>query len=155
CPGTPGPGVPIPSDPTGADTPARFRDRFPVLTDTVHLASCSQGAASTDLTDALADFQHTLREHGAPWDLWMARVERARVLFADLVGADPDEVAVVACASDGAYQVASSQDWASRPRVVTTDMEFPSIAHVWLAQRPRGAEVVHVPDRDGVVVADD
>jgi selenocysteine lyase/cysteine desulfurase len=34
-------------------------------------------------------------------------------------------------------------------------MEFPSVAHVWLAQRPRGADVVHVPDRDGIVELED
>ncbi|MPZ97607.1 MAG: aminotransferase class V-fold PLP-dependent enzyme, partial [Propionibacteriales bacterium] len=67
----------------------------------------------------------------------------------------PAEVAVVSCASEAAYQVASSRRWDGRPRIVTTDMEFPSIAHVWLAQRARGAEVVHLRDRDGVVPAED
>ncbi|MQA03307.1 MAG: aminotransferase class V-fold PLP-dependent enzyme [Streptosporangiales bacterium] len=141
--------------PADADSPARFRDRFPSLTDTVHLASCSQGAASTDLSAALLEFQHTMREYGAPWDRWMAEVARARQLFAELIGAHPDEVAVVPCASDGAFQIASTYGWQERPRIVTTDMEFPSIAHVWLAQRPRGAEVVHLPDRDGTLPAED
>lgn len=131
-----------------------FRQSFPALAENVHLASCSQGALSTRLTSALFEMQHTMREYGAPWDRWTAEVERARKAFADLIHAAPEEVAVVSCASEGAYHVASTRDWTTRPRIVSTDMEFPSIAHVWLAQAARGAEVVHVGNRDGVVPAE-
>ncbi|GAA4316560.1 hypothetical protein GCM10023162_23160 [Klenkia terrae] len=130
---------------------AEFRAHFPALADTTYLASCSQGALSDAMTAALLEFQFSIREHGAPWELWMGKVAEARAGFARHIGADVDEVAVVSTASEGAFHVASTQDWSTRPRLVTTDMEFPSVAHVWLAQRPRGAEVVHVPDRDGVV----
>ncbi|NUR06326.1 MAG: aminotransferase class V-fold PLP-dependent enzyme [Nocardioidaceae bacterium] len=131
-------------------TPAAFRRRFPALQDTVHLASCSQGALSDTLSAALVELQHTMRQDGAPWGRWMAEVDTARRLFADLIGADEDEVAVVPTASAGAFQVASTQDWAARPTLVTTDLEFPSVAHVWLAQRPRGADVRFVDEREGV-----
>jgi selenocysteine lyase/cysteine desulfurase len=134
---------------------ADFRAQFPALADTVHLASCSQGALSEALAAAMLEFQHTIRAHGAPWDLWMEKVAAARSGFARLIGADDDEVAVVSCASEGAFQVASTRNWADRPGIVTTDMEFPSIAQVWLAQEPRGARVAHVPDRDGVVELED
>jgi selenocysteine lyase/cysteine desulfurase len=136
-------------------TPDRFRRRFPALRDTVHLASCSQGALSDSLTAALAEFQSSLLEHGAPWGIWMQRWEEARTAFARLIGAEPDEVAIVSSASHGAYQVASTQRFGEGRRLVTTDLEFPSVAHVWLAQRTRGVEVVHVPARDGVVRAED
>jgi selenocysteine lyase/cysteine desulfurase len=134
---------------------AEFRAHFPALADTVHLASCSQGALSDAVAAALLEFQFTIRAHGAPWDRWMAKVAEAREGFARLVNADVDEIAVISSASEGAYHVASTRSWDARPRIVTTDMEFPSIAHVWLAQRPRGAEVVHVPDRDGTVAFED
>lgn len=141
----------MPSHPT----PAEFRAHFPGLTEMTHLASCSQGALSHAVTAALQDFQFSVRAEGAPWERWMGVVAQAREGFARLINADVDEVAVVSTASEGAYHVASTQDWSRRPRLVTTDMEFPSVAHVWLAQRPRGAEVVHVPDQDGVVDAED
>lgn len=123
-----------------------FRALFPSLTDTVHLASCSQGAASLRLIAALDEFQWTLRSEGAPWERWMAEVDTARRLFAARVGAQPDEVAVVSCASEGAYQVASTLDWQRRPVIVSTDLEFPSIGHVWLAQGRRGARVRFVTE---------
>ncbi|HKE65057.1 MAG TPA: aminotransferase class V-fold PLP-dependent enzyme [Micromonosporaceae bacterium] len=136
-------------------TPTSFRSRFPALRDTVHLASCSHGALSDELIGALSEYQHTLRTGGAPWDRWMAEVDTARAMFARVIGADYDEIAVVPSASAGAFQVASTQDWSDRPRLVTTDVEFPSIAQVWLAQAPTGVDVVHVAARDGVVHAED
>lgn len=132
----------------------QFRTQFPALADTVHLASCSQGALSSRLADALQEIAFSMREKGAPWDLWVDQVERARARFAQFVGADRDEIAVVSCASEGAFQVASSLDWQTRPNIVSTDLEFPSIAHVWLAQRSRGARVRVVRDNGTVVDAD-
>ncbi|TCO47404.1 aminotransferase class V-fold PLP-dependent enzyme [Actinocrispum wychmicini] len=136
-------------------TSDQFRENFPVLADTVHLASCSQGALSGELLTALSELTYSMREHGAPWAQWMAEVDEARRRFADLVGATPDEIAIVHCASDGAYQIASTKDWSSRPTIVTTDMEFPSVGHVWVAQAARGAQVVHVPERAATVDPDE
>jgi selenocysteine lyase/cysteine desulfurase len=133
----------------------RFRAQFPALADTVHLASCSQGAASTRMISALQEYQWSLRSFGAAWDRWMRKVDEAREAFAGLIGATPEEVAIVGCASEGAYQVASTLDWGRRNGIVTTDMEFPSVAHVWLAQRGRGARVRHVPGHDGIVPAEE
>ncbi|MCE7008879.1 aminotransferase class V-fold PLP-dependent enzyme [Kibdelosporangium philippinense] len=134
-------------------TPEEFRLRFPALTETTYLASCSQGALSDMLATALLEFQHTLLEYGAPWEQWLEQVDLARQLFADMIHATTDEIAVVPSLSAAAYQVASTRDWRSRPRIVTTDMEFPSVAHVWLAQR--GTDVRYVEDRSGVVYAED
>lgn len=136
-------------------TPAEFRSRFPICGHKAHFASCSLGALSDRVTGAMTEFLRTWREHGAPWGEWVAQNERARESFARIVGAAPDEVAVMANASEGAYQVASTLSWASRPRIVTCDMEFPSVAQVWLAQRARGAEVVYAAERGGVVEPED
>ena len=118
-----------------------FRSRFAGLADMTYLASCSQGALSDELSAALAEFQQSMLDLGNPWECWAAKVEQARVAFAAYIGASPDEIAIMSCASEGAYQVASGYDYARRVAVVTTELEFPSIAHVWLAQRPRGATI--------------
>jgi selenocysteine lyase/cysteine desulfurase len=136
-------------------TPEEFRLRFPALQDMVYFASCSQGALSDTLTMALTEYQRTLLRYGAPWERWMREVELARELFARMIHATADEIAVVPSVSAAAYQVASTRDWRSRPRIVTTDMEFPSVAHVWLAQRGNGAEVSYVGNRSGVVDPED
>ncbi|MBB4688046.1 aminotransferase class V-fold PLP-dependent enzyme [Amycolatopsis jiangsuensis] len=140
---------------TDHPSPAEFRGHFPAFADTVHLASCSQGALSDALTAELSEFQHTIREYGAPWDRWMAKVAEAREAFARLIGAGPDDIAVVPSASEGAYQVASTQSWSRQPGLVTTDLEFPSIAHVWLAQQDRGADVRFAAHHNGLVDVED
>lgn len=124
---------------------AAFRRRFPALDSRVHLASCSLGARSLDLDEAMDRMLDDMARGSAPWGLFEEQVARARQGFADLIGARVEQVAVVPNASVGAYQVASTLHWSPRNRIVTTALEFPSIAHVWLAQRPRGAEVVHAP----------
>jgi selenocysteine lyase/cysteine desulfurase len=140
---------------TGALTPDQFRGLFPGLADTVHLGSCSQGALSGELLFALHEYAGSLRDQAVAWDRWMREVETARDLFARLVGARADEVAVLSNASEAAYQVASSLRWDERPWIVTTDMEFPSVANVWLAQRPLGARVRYTAERGGVVAPEE
>lgn len=154
----PAPSAGTPVDCADADPclgPADFRGHFPMLARTVHLASCSLGARSSDLDAALAAMLEAMAAGGAPWELFEEQGRLVREGFAALVGARPDEVALIPNASVGAYQVASTLDWSSRPKVVTPVAEFPSVAHVWLAQRPRGAQVVHVGGPGGRVDAAD
>ncbi len=126
-------------------TPEAFRAQFPVFREKAHLCSCSQGALSLRVQEALSAFTASWQHAGAPWGEWMGEVERARTGFARLVGADPEEVAVVSCASEGAYQIASTLDFSQRPGILTTDLEFPSVAHVWLGAARRGARVDFLP----------
>lgn len=128
--------------PPSGPGPEEFRVAFPMLERMTHLAGCGLAPRSTAMDEALAEMLEAMAAHGAPWHLFEERTQRARELFAALVGARPEQIAVVPNASAGAYQVASTADWGARPRLVTTPLEFPSLAHVWLAQRPRGAEVV-------------
>ncbi len=129
---------------TGPDT---FRARFPHLSTTAYLASCSLAARSQDVEFALLRMLDDMTA-GDAWQRFEAATNTAKARFADLIGASPDQVAVLPNASVGAYQAASSLIWANRPALFTTGSEFPSIAHVWLAQRQRGADVRFV-DADG------
>ncbi|MFJ9625439.1 aminotransferase class V-fold PLP-dependent enzyme [Streptomyces sp. NPDC101181] len=131
----------------GPLTPAAFRRGFPMLERTVHLASCSLGARSDAVDEALERMQRAITAHGAPWGRFEQEVEEARERFAALIGAGPDQIAILPNASVGAYQVVSTLSLERRPDIVTTVEEFPSIAHVWLAQRPRGARVLFTGDR--------
>lgn len=128
---------------TGA---AGFRRRFPMLERTVHLATCSLGARSDAVDQALQRMQQAMSRHGAPWHDFEHEVEEARRRFAGLIGAGPDQIAVLPNASIGAFQVASTLPLRGRTDIVTTVEEFPSVAHVWLAQRPRGATVTFTGD---------
>lgn len=140
---------------SGPVTAAEFRTHFPVLADTVHLASCSLAPRSRALDEAMEQMLAAMAQDPTPWDMWFGAVERSRERFARLINARPDQVAIVPSASIGAYQVASTQEWAGRPRIVTTDVEYSSVAQIWSAQRSRGAEVVSAAEREHVVAAQD
>lgn len=136
-------------------TPEVFRAQFPGLERGVHLASCSQGAFSRELAGELLDFQSSIMERAAPWDLWMEKVEEARIRFAAFIGASPQEIAVVPNASAGAYQIASTQEYGNgRDRIITSELEFPSVANVWVAQEARGAKIGFVEEHGGTVSAE-
>lgn len=134
---------------------AVLRARFPRLANCCYLAACSLGPRSLELDGAFARMLDAMDGSGLAWEAFEDQVDRARARFAALIGAEEGQVAVVPNASVGAYQVASTQRWGRRPKIVTTAAEFPSVAHVWLAQRPRGAEVTYVAERGGTVAPGD
>ena len=80
-------------------TPAEFRKRFPILARRVYVNSCSQGALSVDVEEAIAAYLESWHREGSPWELWVTQVNRLRGRFAAAVGADEDEIAVVPSAS--------------------------------------------------------
>ncbi len=121
-----------------------FRKRFPVLTDKIYLNSCSQGALSQDVEQGMHEYLSSWHKHGSPWDLWVEQYESARRLFAEIIGADPGEVALVASASAGVNALVSALSFKERNKVVIGEFDFPTMGHIWLAQRPRGADVTFV-----------
>ena len=76
-----------------------------------------------------------------PWDEWMGTYEALRADFARFINAHPDEVAIVTSASAGINPIANALSFDKRDKVVMSEYEFPTMAHIWLAQRPRGAEI--------------
>jgi selenocysteine lyase/cysteine desulfurase len=130
---------------------AGCRSRFPIFERLTYLNSCSQGALSDSVRAAYASYLTDWDERGAPWEYWIEQAEAARTTFARLVGGGPDEVAVTTSLSAGVSSLASSFDWSERPRVVISDLEFPTVGQIWHAQELRGAEIVHVPQSDGVI----
>lgn len=127
--------------------PTEFRRLFPIFDQLVYLNSCSQGALGRPVQQALEEFMASWHRQGNPWELWCERMEELRAEFAALINAEPDEVAVTFSASTAVGALASALDWSRRPRVVTSDFDFPTMGHVWLAQRARGAEVAFVRAR--------
>ena len=129
-----------------------LRDHFPIFETKTYLNSCSKGALSTEVKAAYEQYLQDWETLGSPWELWVGKLEQTRTAFANLVNAHPDEIAVVTSVSAAVSALASALDFHSeRNRVVVSDFEFPTVAHVWHAQAARGAEVVHVPEEVGVI----
>ncbi len=130
------------------------RARFPIFKKKIYLNSCSQGALSDVVEDALLAHLRSWNEDGSPWDHWVEQYEAARASFARFIGAHPDEVALVSCASAGISAVASALDFSGKRRkVVMGEFEFPTMGQIWLAQQSRGAEINFVVAQDGRIPA--
>src|SRR5256885_15268754 len=96
----------------------QFRGRFPIFKSHVYVNSCSQGALSTDVEEAMHEYLASWHEHGSPWELWVEQVEALRTVFARSIGADRDEIAVMPSASAGINAVASALDFSGPPSTV-------------------------------------
>ena len=119
-----------------------FRSKFPILQEKVYLNSCSQGALSRDVETAIGEWLQSWHQQGSPWDLWVDQYEAGRRQFAAMINARPEEVAIVASASAGVNALASALSFSQRKKVVLGEFEFPTMGHIWLSQRARGAEVI-------------
>lgn len=129
--------------PIGEEEAAGFRSRFPIFEHTVYLNSCSLGPPSRDVLAALGQYQEDWARYGAPawWKCWLGKLDEARLRFARLIGAEPHEVTVSHSVSSALSSIASTFDYRSRPAVVCADLDFPTIAHQWLAKERDGVQV--------------
>ncbi|HXN65816.1 MAG TPA: aminotransferase class V-fold PLP-dependent enzyme [Candidatus Acidoferrales bacterium] len=132
----------------------QIRSKFPIFQRKIYLNSCSQGALSKNVEAILLEHLRGWHEGGSPWDVWVQKYEQTRAQFAQFIGAEPDEVAVVPSASAGINSVASAIDFAKRPKIVMGEFEFPTMGHVWLANQRRGARIEFVAAKDGRLPAD-
>jgi selenocysteine lyase/cysteine desulfurase len=131
---------------------AAIRTEFPILAHTTYLNSCSQGALSHRVRAAYEEYLDGWDAHGAEWAVWVERADAARAAFARLLNADPAELAVTTSVTQGVSGVVSALDLRSRPKIVISEYEFPTVGQIAHAQELRGAEVVHVrPAEDGSI----
>ena len=122
----------------------QVRSRFRIFQRKIYLNSCSQGALSDCVQRGLENYIASWHEQGSPWEQWIDQYESARTAFAQFINASPDEVAIVTSASAGINSIASALSFRERKKVVLGEFEFPTMGHVWLAQRSRGADVQFV-----------
>jgi kynureninase len=131
-----------------------YRDEFPIFRDTAYLNTCSLGPLSVRSRDRVADFLDVWDARGASawYDVWWEALAELRAGYGAVIGARSEEIALHASVSTATSVVAGLIDAAQRPKVVTTNLDFPTVAYQWLAKESRGVEVVVVESPDGVTV---
>ncbi|HET7482803.1 MAG TPA: aminotransferase class V-fold PLP-dependent enzyme [Actinomycetota bacterium] len=133
-----------------------WRDEFPVLAERTYLISASLGPLSKR-SRALAEEHLDLWQRLGPEEMWfdhgMPKLDECRERFARLIGADLDEVAIIPSVSAGLSSIATCLDFNVRPKVVLSEMDFPTNHYVWRAQERRGAKLDVVPAIDGIQIA--
>ncbi|HEX6263268.1 MAG TPA: aminotransferase class V-fold PLP-dependent enzyme [Actinomycetota bacterium] len=131
---------------------AEFRAQFPALADHTWLNTATAPPAARPVAEELRRVQREWETGEFAWTDWEAEAYATRPLFARLIGADPDEVALVSSVSYAAATVAASL---SPRRIVVGAREFRSNYFPWVALADRGFEIVEVPaNAEGVVTTD-
>jgi selenocysteine lyase/cysteine desulfurase len=94
-----------------------------------------------------------LVQHGVRHERgWEARTENTRRLAARMIGAAPEEIALVRNTSHGLGLVAEGLDWKPGDEVaVASSVEYPSNVYPWLHLRDRGVVVREIEPREGGV----
>lgn len=125
-----------------------IRSQFPIFQSKTFCDTCSKGALSLRVEAALQEYLESWKALGSPWGLWTEKMEELRSAFASLIGAKSDEVAVTSSVSAALNFLASALEHKGRPKVVVTELEFPTVLQIWHAQARLGAEVQHVVASD-------
>ncbi len=135
----------------GPDTPrcldatahAALRAEFPLLRTCVYLNNNSTGAVPRGAERVLHDYWETLRTwRDDVWQGWHVGLDRYADSVAALLGAPPGSVVTDANLSTLLARVASCFDYRPpRDRVVTTDLEYPTVPFVFRAFSRYGAHL--------------
>jgi kynureninase len=137
-------------------SPRALRAEFPLLATCVYLNSNSTGVMPRSAKAALDAYWHTVESwRDEAWDLWWNDMNAYTAELAALINAPAGSVVCDANVSTLFSRVLSCFDFVGagrRPRVVTSDLEFPAIPHILRAFERYGAEPVIVPSRDGVEI---
>lgn len=139
-----------------SDPLLRFRDKFPILKNSIYLISNSLGAMPAGVEDALKEYADVWKTRGVrAWEeIWW---ELARVVgdeIGALMNAPAGSVAIHQNVATCEAIVASCLDLSGRRnKVVYDDMNFPSVMYFWEAQKALGASIHMVKSDDGITMS--
>jgi kynureninase len=133
------------------DALGRYRDEFPILSRTVYMISNSLGAMPRQTARNLAEYADTWATRGVrAWEerWWEMPVEVGNKV-GRIIGAPAGTVSMHENVTT-AHMVALSalRRSAARTRIVCSAMDFPSMVHLYRAQRAAGFELRVVPGED-------
>src|SRR3989442_8419215 len=136
----------------------RWRDEFPILSRTVYMISNSLGAMPRRTAQDLADYANTWATRGVRgWeDRWWEMPIEVGNKIARVIAAQPGSVSMHENVTT-AHLVALSclRPTPSRRRLVCTEMDFPSMIHLYRAQQAAGFELHVVPAEPDLTVRTD
>jgi cysteine desulfurase / selenocysteine lyase len=129
---------------------AAFRRQMPVARQWAYLDHAAVAPLSGPAQEAIRLWAEDASANGAVhYPAWTRRVEHLRTQAARLIGATPEEIALVGNTTAGINLVAEGFPWKPGDNVVTRADEFPSNQYPWLHLADRGVETRRIPTDDG------
>jgi selenocysteine lyase/cysteine desulfurase len=133
-----------------------LRALFPVTKKKTFLNHASVSPLSQPVYEAMQAHLHDelWKQSASSTDNKRDPLTEARVRSAQLIGARPEEIALVRNTSHGIMLVAEGLDWRPGDNVVCAETEYPATVYPWRSLENRGVEVRIVPAREHRVPLD-
>jgi len=129
----------------------RIREQFPITKSKVFLNHAAQSPLPKPVADAVRRCTDEYSNFGKTSIEWN---QGGKPLFARLINAKPEEIALVENTSVGLNIAANTLTYPPNAKVVTTDLEYPSVVYPFLRRR-LGAKVHYVKNINGKILLED
>ena len=140
----------------GAHALAGYRAEFPIFKTKRYLNTCSLGPLGIRSREKVSEYLDVWEARGAAawYDVWWEALSELRAHYARVIGAGSSEIALHASVSTATAVLASALDYTGRSKIVTTSLDFPTVAYQWLAKHDAGIdlEIVESPDGIGIPI---
>ena len=129
---------------------------MPVVDNWAYFDHAAVGPLPQPTADVISRWCRQASEEGdTVWPEWNRGVNATRSSAANIMAAEPDEIALVPNTTAGISLVAEGYPWKKGDNIVTLANEFPSNLYPWINLADRGVETRQVPvDADGRVNLD-
>jgi cysteine desulfurase/selenocysteine lyase len=128
-----------------------IREQFPITKNKVFLNHAAQSPLPKPVADAVRKFVDDFSNFGTTSIEWN---DGGKPFFAKLIRAKPEEIAFVENTSVGLNIAANVLNYPRGLKVVTTDLEYPSVVYPWL-RKSLGVKVHYVKNINGKILLKD
>lgn len=133
-----------------------LREEMPVTRRWAYFDHAAVAPMTARARRALEEYAADLTENGLVHESrWTRRMEEVRGLFAQLLHAEPQDVAFTKNTSEGLGLIAEGFPWQPGDNIVSAAEEYPANIYPWLNLASRGVELRRVPSRGNRLEIDD
>jgi selenocysteine lyase/cysteine desulfurase len=129
----------------------KIREQFPITKNKAFLNHAAQSPLPKPVADAVRRFADDFSNFGTTSIEWN---DGGKPFFAKLIQAKPEEIAFVENTSVGLNIAANVLNYPHDSKIVTTDLEYPSVVYPWL-RKSLGVKVHYVKNVDGKILVED
>jgi len=133
------------------DDAEKIREQFPVTKHKVFLNHAAESPLPKPVAEAVKKYANEFSNLGKTS---IDCENGGKPYFAKLVGAKAGEIALVENTSVGINIAANVLNYPPGSKIVTTDLEYPSVVYPWL-RKSLGVKVQYVKNVDGKILLDD
>jgi len=129
----------------------RIREQFPVTKNKVFMNHAAMSPLPKPVADAVRKYVDDFSNFGTTSMEWN---DGGKPFFAELIGTKPEEIAFIENTSVGLNIAANVLSYPLGSKIVTTDLEYPSVVYPWL-RKSLGVKVHYVRNVDGKILLED